>query len=178
MARDVDRIYDELLVVHAQAGDARAFARLVARWRPRLVAHATRLTGRPDAAQDAVQDAWLAAVKGLRSLDEPARFPAWIFRIVTRRCMDAHRRNARDGRLAADVAGIAPTSVPAPSGESGDLARALAGLPADQRATVGLFYGQDLTVAEIAQALEVPEGTVKTRLFHARKALRQALESE
>jgi RNA polymerase sigma-70 factor (ECF subfamily) len=178
MARDVERIYDELLVVHAQAGDARAFTRLVERWRPKLVAHATRLTGRPDLAQDVVQEAWLAAVQGLARLDEPARFPAWIFRITTRRCMDAHRRAARDGRLAADAAETAPDHVPAPSGESDDLARALTALPAEQRAAVALFYGEDLAVAEIAVALGVPEGTVKTRLFHARKALRQALEGD
>jgi RNA polymerase sigma-70 factor (ECF subfamily) len=174
--RTPERVFDELLVTLAQGGDPQAFDRLARRWRPRHYAHARRLLRSPDAAADAVQDAWIGIVRGLRLLNDPARFPAWSYAIVTRRCRDQQRRDARTP--ASEPYEDAPAPPGSDPGVASDLRRALAALPADQRAAVALFYLDGFTAAEIAEALGAPVGTIKTRLFHARRSLRRTLEGE
>ena len=181
MQRDSERIYDEYLVASAQAGDRAAWERLVVRWQPRLLRHAWRLTGHADRAADRVQDAWIDIWKGLRKLDDVVAFPAWAFRIVTRRCARAIRgRQVERTRL---VDAELDTVMAGEQDEAGERASELAivraemqGLPAPQRAALSLFYLEDLSVAEIAVALDVPPGTVKTRLMYARRKIRARLE--
>lgn len=176
MSRDVNRAFTAMLVLMAQQGEREALERLAARWRPRHYAHARRLLGHADRAADAVQEAWSSIVRGLSRLREPERFPAWSYSIVTRRCQDAIRQKVREppGDSEAD-----PPD-PATGGEErvSDLRRAMAALPADQRAAVALFYVDGFSVGEIAESLRIPEGTVKTRLFHARRTLRRQLEGD
>jgi len=176
MSRTPSIILDEFLVVLAQSGDRAAFNRLAARWRPRHLAHAGRLLGRSSAAGDAVQDAWVAIVRGLVRLRDPARFRAWSMAIVTRRCRDAQRRAYRAPQTV-EIDEHHATHAPA-DGTQLDLRRALAALPVNQRAAVGLYYVDGFTVDEIAEALNTPAGTIKTRLYHARRALRQILEGD
>jgi RNA polymerase sigma-70 factor (ECF subfamily) len=181
MRRDVDHIYDEYLVAAARAGDRDALERLAKRFGTRLLAHAWRLTNDADIARDTTQDAWVEIIRGLPRLSDAAAFPAWAFRIVTRRCAKSirrvqHRRllsQALINEAAVDNCTIADPAFP----EDGfSIAAALATLPAEQRATVALFYLEDFSVAEIAVALGIPAGTVKTRLMHARRKLRAVLE--
>jgi RNA polymerase sigma factor (sigma-70 family) len=175
MTRDVDRAFTGMMVLLAQQGEREALERLAARWRPRHYAHARRLLGRMDGAADAVQEAWAGIVRGIGRLQSPERFPAWSYAIVTRRCQDIIRRKAREPKGDPD----ADPADPASGGEtSGDLRRAMAALPPDQRAAMALFYLDGLSVAEIAEAISIPAGTVKTRLFHARRALRRQLEGD
>jgi RNA polymerase sigma factor (sigma-70 family) len=180
--RDSERIYDEYLVASAQAGDRAAWERLVARWHPRLLRHAWRLTGHADRAADRVQDAWVDIWKGLRRLDDVVAFPAWAFRIVTRRCQ---RGWDAAERAHADLLDTPHDSDDAAAADAMardiDLARvqaAMATLPPAQRAALSLFHLEDLSVAEISIALDVPPGTVKTRLMHARRKLRARLEGD
>ncbi|MBL8261640.1 MAG: RNA polymerase sigma factor [Xanthomonadaceae bacterium] len=185
MQRDSERIYDEYLVASAQAGDRAAWERLVVRWQPRLLRHAWRLTGHADRAADRVQDAWIDIWKGLRKLDDVVAFPAWAFRIVTRRCQrDWHAHE----RAHADLLDIADTPYDSDDAAAADgMARdidvarvqaAMATLPPTQRAALSLFHLEDLSVAEISIALDVPPGTVKTRLMHARRKIRARLEGD
>jgi RNA polymerase sigma factor (sigma-70 family) len=183
MTRKTARLFDEYLAAAARAGDREAFGRLAERWQPKLLAHGYRLMGEADAARDVVQDAWADIVRGLGRLDDAALFPAWAYRIVSRRAADAIRKRARGRRLGAAVAAEAgqPDGMAArmeAAADAGPLGEAIAGLPADQRAAVALFYVEDLSVAEIAAATGVPAGTVKTRLMHARTKLRAALKGE
>lgn len=183
MRRDAARIFDEYLAASARAGDRAAFERLAERWRSKLLAHAFRLTGDADMASDAAQDGWCDIVKGLPRLKDAALFPAWAYRIVSRRAADAVRRAQRRRRLNTAYAAepqLAPDAASAMewAADATPLNQALAALPPDQRAAIALFYREDLSVAEIAAALEVPTGTVKTRLMHARRKLRAALEGE
>jgi RNA polymerase sigma-70 factor (ECF subfamily) len=176
MSRDVDRAFTGMLVLMAQQGEPEALERLAARWRPRHYAHARRLLGRPDGAADAVQEAWIGIVRGLAGLREPERFPSWSYAIVTRRCQDAIRRRMREPPGDPDF--DSPDPATAGGEQAADLRRAVAALPADQRAAIALFYLDGLSVGEIAEALGIPGGTVKTRLFHARRALRRHLEGD
>jgi len=89
MKRDAAHVLDEYLAASARAGDRSAFDQLVARWQPKLLVHAYRLAGDKELARDVVQESWSDIVRGLYRLDDPATFPAWAFRIVSRRTADA-----------------------------------------------------------------------------------------
>ena len=182
-ALEARRLLDEYLVVSAQAGDRRAFADLARRWHPRLLSHAWRLTGDVELARDAVQSGWIEIARGLRRLRDPAAFPAWAYRIVSRRCARTIRGLQQDRRLARDVAAepvadsIEPEDV-AGADQTRRLHAAIRDLPSAQRAAIALFHFEDLSIAETAVALDVPAGTVKTRLMHARRTLRAVLEGD
>jgi RNA polymerase sigma factor (sigma-70 family) len=172
-----DKAFDAYLAQAAKSGDARALAALYARWNKRLIAHAWRLTGDQDAAREAAQDAWADIVRGLRALHDAAAFPAWAYRIVSRRCANRVRALQAERALASQLA-IQAAEPDHPADETTRLRQAVAALPPDQRAAVALFYFDELSVAETAVALDVPVGTVKTRLMHARRKLRHILEGD
>lgn len=174
------RILDEFLVAAARAGDRQAFGALVERWNGKLTAHAWRLTGDPEWARDAAQEAWLEIVRGLHRLADERAFPAWAYRIVSRRCARQIAGTVGRRRLAERAAAEPEPDVAEPGAgiEAGRLRAAIAGLPASQRSAIGLFYLEEMSVAEVAVALAVPLGTVKTRLMHARLKLREALEGD
>jgi RNA polymerase sigma-70 factor (ECF subfamily) len=177
MARSAARILDEYLVAAARAGDAAAFDRLARCWHSRLAAHARRLLGDAEAASDAVQQGWIEIARGLRRLQDDLAFPAWAYRIVSRVCYrqigDAVQRRKLSEGVAAEP-GVDAEDAGNP--HDAELLRcAIRALPADQRAAIALFHFEELSVAEVAVALDVPAGTVKTRLMHARRKLRAAL---
>lgn len=180
MNRSPEQIYDELLVLRCQDGESDAWFELAERWQGRLLRHAWRLAASREVASDAVQEAWLAIVRNIRKLDDPALFPAWAFRIVTHKCTDQVRRAVRRSKLDEELS-RQPPAAPADNGAFAEddgvtaVHRAMLELPADRRALLGLHYLEGIRVNEIASILGIPEGTVKSRLFTARKALKKAL---
>ncbi len=182
-ANRVARIFDEYLIASARAGDRAALERLVKVWQPKLLAHAYRLTGDAEQARDVAQDGWADIIKGLPRLTETKVFPAWAYRIVTRRAVDHIRRNVRKRRT--EAAYIAEPEKADPSfkameigADKTPLSRAIAKLSPEHSTAIALFYLEEFSVTEISVALEVPAGTVKTRLMHARKKLRALLEGQ
>jgi RNA polymerase sigma factor (sigma-70 family) len=177
-----ERLLDEYLVLAAQTGDAGAFDQLARRWQPKLAAHAWRLLGERGSARDAVQESWLEIVRGLGRLRDVRAFPAWAFRIVSRRCarevgaLVGRRRMEAELQAAPDAATEEPAGATASERER--LSAAIRSLPPEQRAAIALFHFEELSVAETAVALDVPAGTVKTRLMHARRKLRAVLEGD
>lgn len=180
MARSTARIFEEYLVASARAGDRQALERLAGLWQKKLVAHAWRLTGSVEDARDAAQAGWIEIMRGLDRLQDPRAFPAWAYRIVSRACARQIGGAAGRRRLSEALASQPDPEPPETSGsfETGRLRAAIRGLPPEQRAAIGLFHFEDMSVAEVAVALNVPVGTVKTRLMHARRKLRAALEGE
>jgi RNA polymerase sigma-70 factor (ECF subfamily) len=180
----LDPAYDELLVLRSQDGDAAAMDELVERWQGRLYRHACRLTASPDSARDAVQEAWIAIVRGLRKLDDPARFGPWAYRILSNKCVDWVRRQSRNRKLDQNLVdqqrpedGVVEQN-PELDETRQTVVKALRGLSPAQQGLLALFYQDGFGVGEIAEILEVPVGTVKSRLFNARNALKRALEGE
>ena len=178
MQRDMRRVLGEYLVIAAQTGDRAASGRL---WQPALLRHALRLTGETELARDTLQDAWIDILRGLGGLTDAAAFPAWAYRIVTRKSAATirglQRRRQTGAALAAEPEGADNGERNAEAlADRGPLARALADLPIEQRMAMALFYIDDFTVAEIAVALSVPAGTIKTRLMHGRRKMRAALD--
>jgi RNA polymerase sigma-70 factor (ECF subfamily) len=184
MDRSSDAIYDEWLILRCQDGEVEALEELVGRWQPRLARHALRLTGRHEAAGDVMQEAWLAMVRGIGRLRDPAGFPAWAYRIVGHKCADWVRRRVRERGLEAEAVAAASVNgrmeAEEPDAErTDDIARLRAGLkrlPHEQRIVLTLHYLEAMAVADIAQCLDVAVGTVKSRLHHARHRLKESLE--
>lgn len=176
------RLLDEFLVASARTGDRAAFEQLARRWHRRLVAHAWRLLGDRDAAADAAQAAWVEIARGLSALKDEGAFGAWAYRIVSRRCARRIGAVQQERALARDLAAQPEPDSPQPDAgaeaDSRRLRAAIQALPAGQRAAVALFHFEDMSIAEVAVALDVPAGTVKTRLMHARRSLRAVLEGE
>jgi len=176
------RLGDEILVLGALQGDRLAFEELASGWQERMWRHAYRLLGDAEAARDVVQESWLAIAGGIGRLRDPASFPAWALRIVTRRARDVARRRGRrapPARLAEE--GLADPGAADPAGAEPEgavelLRRALRRLPPEPRALLGLHYVEGLALREIAGVLGIPEGTVKSRLHQARAELRATVE--
>jgi RNA polymerase sigma-70 factor (ECF subfamily) len=177
MAEPAHQVLTELLVLRAQAGHGDAICLLVRVWQERLLRHARRLTEWHDDAEDILQDSWMDIASGLHGLDDPARFGAWAYRIVTRRCALRIRRQQRRREVERKFAAM---HVPAPEREAAtdaiDAVRvALRQLPAEQKAILELRYVDDFGIKQIAEILGIAAGTVKSRLFSAREHLRKIL---
>jgi len=168
MANEQAYIEDQLLVIDAQEGDGEAMEKLVARWQKRLWGHAYRLTGEPEAAWEVTQQAWLGIIKGLRKLDDPVRFRAWAYRITTHKAVDWIRKNKREPK--ARIEDI-PEQVQREQKDMG-LKELLERLEFKKRIVLILYYFEQLSVSEIGAALRIPQGTVKSRLYKARKELK------
>ena len=183
MIRSPERLIDHTLVSNAATGSELAFNALHARWHPRLLRHAYRLLGAADLARDAVQDSWMDIVRGLRRLNDYGAFQAWAFRIVSRRCAKMIRslRKHRhiEQAISREEAGADEVVDDAdPNDDLAAIRNALSRLTAPHRVVTELFYLEELGVAEIAVALDIPLGTVKTRLMHAWKCLRAHLQGD
>jgi RNA polymerase sigma factor (sigma-70 family) len=174
-----ERIIDEMLVLAAQAGQIEAFEALAERWNPRLSRLAWRLTGDREGAQEAVQEAWVAVARGLRQLQDPSCFGPWALRIVNRRSADWIKQRGRTRQRNIELSAASQAQARSCGGSDAELSvqEALNRLDAGQRAVLDLFYIEALTVAEISQILEIPVGTVKSRLYHAREQMRVLLEA-
>jgi RNA polymerase sigma factor (sigma-70 family) len=180
MDDETERALDGYLIALIQGGSREAFDRLARRWTPKLLRYATRVLGRPEVARDIVQETWIGVIRGLKRLEDPSQFPAWIYSIAHRKCIDGIRANQRQRRLIESVeiestVAAAGTQSGLGLGEKADLAPAISQLSQEHREVVHLFYGEDLSIEDIASVLTVPAGTVKSRLHHAREMLKSYL---
>lgn len=171
---------DALIAVRCQLGDVDAFDELVSRFHPPLLTYARRLTGSEDAAADAVQEIWLRVIRAMPRLREPRRLRSWIFGVAHRALMDRFRHQYANPEVTGtDLSDAAAQPEDVTTEERSEAVdAALATLPLAEREVVTLFYLQELTLADIAAALDLPVGTVKSRLFRARRSLRAALTTE
>jgi len=174
---------DATLVERCLRGDTGAFDALVARYRDRVFSLAFRILGEASAAEDAMQEAFLRAYTRLPLYDPTQPFATWLLCLTARVCLNARRDHATEQRYMEQAAKAAP---PAPTLEERLYAREqrrtvqrlLMRLPAPQRAAMLLYYYEELPIAEVARALNAPEGTVKTWLYRGRESLRRWLEEE
>ncbi len=182
MAQSPDRILDELLVIKCQDGDVEALEKLVSRWHRRLRRHAWYLTHNPEATADIVLDAWLDIIRTIHRLKEPASFRGWAYKIVGNKAADWVRRKKRQRTLCREVADqnrtISERTSPDESQNSVQslLRRDFRMLPAISQQILSMKSIDRMTTREIADALDIPVGTVKSRLHHARERLRQILQ--
>ena len=180
---------DEDLVTRATAGDLESFNQLVSRWERPIYGLAYRTLGREEDARDVVQEAFLRAFRGLRGFKGEAKFSSWLYRITLNLCRDWIRKERRaptvqvpEGTDAIDLADTQASPVEsvedlvARREMSQAVARAMAELPDEQRMAIMLKEYHGLTFQEIADQLDCPLSTVKTRLYQGLSVLRRRLE--
>ncbi len=169
MKRPVEQLIDEILVMDAQDGKARAMEMLVSRWQKRLWQHAFRLTADQQAAWDVTQQSWLGIIKGLRKLHDPASFKAWAYKITTNKSIDWIRKNKAVKQISIDEIQDHHQKEKKDTGPKELLQK----LDVRKRAVISLYYFEELSVPEVSAALKIPKGTVKSRLAGARKELKE-----
>lgn len=174
------------LVERARRGDREAYEQLVRRRIESMVRTALAILGHEADAQDAVQEAFVAAWRRLPGLRDPERFDAWLGRILLNACRMTlrRRRGVREIRMV-DAGDEEAGPADARAGRFDQAAadadafdRAFARLPIEERALLVMRHRDELPVAEIGARLGIPAGTAKSRLFHARRALERALARE
>ena len=167
--KPVEQLVDEILVMDCQSGNARAMEKLISRWQRRLWGYAYHLTGNSEAAWDITQESWLGIIKGLRKLHDPARFRPWAYKIVTNKASDWIRKKKATKYIRIEE--IQDQQVQEPK-EAG-LKELLEKLDMRKRAVLSLYHFEQFSVREISIALNIPKGTVKSRLHVARKELKE-----
>ena len=171
---------DRELVIQAQNGDEEAFASLAVAAADRLHAVAHRILRDIDLAEDATQQALLNVWRDLPQLRDPARFDAWSYRLLVRACYAEARRT----RHWAPNLRVLPADQPATVDGSDlvvdrdQLERGFRRLSIEHRAVVVLHHYLDMPLDEVAETLGVPIGTVRSRLHHAMRGLRAALDAD
>ena len=176
---------DELLVVRCQLGERAAFDALIARWHQALWRYARNLTGQDAAADDATQEVWLRVLRGIARLRDGARLRSWLFGIAHKVLMDRLREQyARAPAidldpelLAASESGEVQEQAQDHEHDLAHMREQLARLPLVENEILTLFYLRELSIDDIAQTLAIPAGTVKSRLFRARKLLRHTMST-
>ena len=167
--RPVEQLVDEILVMDSQRGSVKALEILVSRWQKRLWQYAYNLTGNADASWDITQDSWLGIIKGLRKLQDPARFKAWAYRITTNKSIDWIRKSKAVKRVSLEEIQERQSSRKKDSG----VKELLEKLDIEKKVVLSLYYFEQLTVPEISVALKIPKGTVKSRLYSARREFKE-----
>jgi RNA polymerase sigma-70 factor (ECF subfamily) len=171
---------DTDLVTRAQAGDEQAFVSLAVAVGDRLHAVAYRILRDTDLAEDASQQALLAIWRDLPALRDPAHFEAWSYRLLVRACYAEGRKS----RAWSPNLRLLPADEPMESGgmhtviDRDQLERGFRRLSLDHRAVVVLHHYLGLSLPEVADALGVPEGTVRSRHHYAMRGLRAALDAD
>jgi len=171
---------DRDLVARAQRGDESAFTERVESIGDRMYAVGHHILRDPGRADDAAQQAMIEIWRKLPTLRDPDRFLGWAYRIVVR-ATSAEAANRRRWFIRVNLASVAPATTSDHAGEVVDrdeIDRALDRLPIDHRAVVVLKFYAGLSNAEISDAVGIPEGTVRSRLYHATTALRAALDAD
>jgi RNA polymerase sigma-70 factor (ECF subfamily) len=169
-----------MLVQATLSGDTAAFGTLVDAYESKLYNVALQITGSRDDAMDVTQSAFVKAYEKLHSFNPTYRFFSWIYRIAINEALNLIKRRGRESVLPADAASRAanPEETLGRSETWRTIQRALSELTPEYRAVVVLKHLQGLSYAEIAQLVGVPEKTVKSRLFTARRQLRSMLHEQ
>jgi RNA polymerase sigma-70 factor (ECF subfamily) len=181
MARTPRQVEDERLALRCRLGEPAAFAELVEAMERRLLYFARSIVRDDEAALDVLQAVWITAFRELRRLEDPAALRPWLYRVTRGLAVDHVRRDvaraSAERSLAEDFEEVG-SSGEEPRFDAEDAAalhRTLAALDGRHREVLVLHFLEDLPVAEVASVLGCPPGTVKSRIYHAKRALKEAL---
>lgn len=179
-------VTDEALIIAFLNGNTDAFNTLVTRWRKPIYNFVLRYAADRDSADDLTQQTFIRAYQGLRKLDKPTRFSSWLYRIALNAARDAGRSNQRHSMVStsdevvANELRVSPFSHPDQIAHRRDLrdvlSRALQEIPEEQRVVVIMKEYQGLKFREIAEAMEIPINTVKSRLYYGLNSLKKLFE--
>ncbi len=181
MPNDKDLIYHELLVLRCRRGERAALEELVGEWERRLFYFIRRLGCDEHDAWDVLQQTWIKVLRGLPSLKEPRNLAPWLYRIARNTAINHGQMRSvyRVYLHELEPAGeMEEDAGPRNLDNAEQIHHGLLQLAVPHREVLTLYFLEDMTVEQIAHVLEVPAGTVKSRLYHARRALRDVLTKE
>jgi RNA polymerase sigma-70 factor, ECF subfamily len=179
---------DEIIVQRALTGDAEAFGEIVRRWERRIFALAYGMLGREEDARDATQETFLAAFRNLRGFRGEAKVSSWLHRIAVNQCITRQRQarvrseaaledeQEKDAISFVTPVRYSPSRVVEERQETTAVRRAINTLPIELRQVVIMKEFEELTFREIADVLDLPLSTVKSRLYTAMKQLQMRLQ--
>jgi RNA polymerase sigma-70 factor (ECF subfamily) len=179
---------DENIVERALTGDADAFGELVRRWERRIFSLAYGMLGREEDARDATQETFIAAFRNLRGFRGEAKVSSWLHRIAVNQCITRQRRakvrseTALEDEVEKNAGSFAAPTTYSPAGAvetrqvTQAVRRAVNSLPVELRQVIVMKEFEELTFKEIAEALDLPLSTVKSRLYTALKQLQMRLQ--
>ena len=172
-----NRAQDEWVALRCQAGEPEAFKDLVALMERPLLYYATKLTGNAETALDVLQDVWIAAFRGIRKLKDPGSLRPWLYRIthavaVNRVRQDVSSEKAEEAHIAAANGSAEITFT---RDDAAAIHEALNELAPKHREVLVLYFLEDFSLAEIATVVGCSEGTVKSRMHYAKRAMKEIL---
>lgn len=176
-----DRIYYELLVLRCRRGDKKAMEELIHRFERPLFYYIRRLVGHEADAWNLLQETWVKAIRSIRQLRDPKKLAPWLYGIARYTSMSHLRtKYSETMRLddAADATEIEDAGELAAFEDAEQVHYGLGKLSIPHRDVLTLFFLQDLTLEQIAEVLDLPVGTVKSRLHYAKCRLKETLEKE
>ena len=171
---------DLATIDRARHGDPEAFEEIVSTHMDAVYRLSYAILGNEADARDAAQETFVSAWRQIGRLRDPDRFDAWLQRVAVNAARMTHRARRRRGVREIATSQIEPLAAEPVAGptDADRLQRALAALDIDQRSILALHHLDGRSVAELAEILRVPEGTVKSRLFTARRALQSTLDAD
>ena len=177
MKIEQEHIFNELLVMRTQNGDMEAFSLLVKRWHPALLRQAYRLTRDEEAALDVAQEVWKAIANGIHKLKSPAAFSTWSYKIVSNKAANWIKEQQKFRSLKNEHEVVLVEDQNESSDNIELIRKALNELPIKSKTILSMFYIDNHSVKKISDILSLSEGTVKSRLFYARKMLKEKFET-
>ena len=173
-----EAIRNEILALRCRRGEPGAYEELVRLWERPLLYSLRRLVDDEGAAWDALQETWLKAFRGIAALRKASSLPVWLYGIARRTAMSHLRDVYARPESPEDPEGLEGFEEPEPDFEPEDaeeVHRGLLRIARPFREVLALYFLEGLSIAEIAEVVGIPSGTVKSRLHHARRALREAM---
>jgi RNA polymerase sigma-70 factor, ECF subfamily len=172
-----DRARDEWLALRCQSGESDAFADLVHTMERPLLYYATKLLGNEQRAVDVLQDVWIRVFSGIRRLKDPGSLRSWLYRITYGIAIDRIRRDTSRERAEDFLSELfeEASDLSFDNDDADAVHRALDEMELRHREVLVLHFIEDFPVAEVAAVIGCPEGTVKSRIYHAKKAMKEIL---
>lgn len=181
MAANKQTIYWELLILRCRHGERQAFEELIGQWEQRLFYYVRRLVATEEDAWDVLQQTWIKVLKGIPSLKNPQSLRTWLYRIARNTALAQWRAEYKQLARRDESNDLSETEVQQedfPFTEAEQVHRGLGKITLPHREVLTLYFLEDLSMNQIAGVLDVPLGTVKSRLHHAKRALRAVLAQE
>jgi len=178
MQREIqDRALYEWIALRCQSGDASAFEDLVAAMERPLLYYATSLTGNPDSGLDVLQEVWIRAFSGIAKVKDPGALRSWLYSITHGIAVDRVRRNtSRERAEQVELEDFQEAEEPSFAAEdAAAIHEALGEIGFRHREVLVLHFLEDLSIAEIAKVVDCSEGTVKSRIHYAKRAMKEIL---
>jgi RNA polymerase sigma-70 factor (ECF subfamily) len=178
MSDPADQLYERLLILRCQTGDEAAFAALVERYSPHLLYYLRKMLGEGKAdAEDVLQDVWFDVFRAAPRLNDPASFPAWLYRIARNQTARRHRNKPRPERplVEADLADESDDEDYS-TADVEQIHAALNELVPEHREVLVLRFLEEMSYEDVAQVVGCPLGTIRSRIHYAKRALRRVLE--